>query len=131
MFQEPFLQQRIEKAKKKAEKIISGQGTTEDDIVMQFRFMLSQRYNIGLFDAYFEERTIDELAFEVFMWKELDRRNDPEIQKEEAMAEYKKTLDKENENGQGMFGDEQWEPIDLDAKFLEKAQKDFKGEGNA
>jgi hypothetical protein len=118
---EPFLEERIKKAEQQAKKIMSGQMDDEDSLVLLYRFLLSQRYHIGIFDEYFQNRTIDELALEVHLWREHDRRNDPAVAQQEAMERYQQEVQK---NEGSMFeSKEEWQ--ELDTSFLEKAKVDF------
>jgi hypothetical protein len=70
-----------------------------------------------IFDPYFEERTLDELMFEVYLQKEATIKADPELAKEEAADFVREEADK----------DEYWEDLDMqtDEEFLEQAKKDF------
>lgn len=117
---EPYLNERIEAAKTKAKQIIDGQVENEEDLRLIFQFALCQKYNIPVFDSYFEDRTLDEIMFEVYLHKESARRNDPEIQKEEAAQAIRSEGIKE----------EYWEDLEefdmqTDEEFLEQAKKDF------
>ena len=90
---EPFLQERIEFVKARAANILDGREATEEGLTLQYRFELAQRYHMGIFSDYFENLTLDELALEVFLWRELDDRNNPEKQKQIALEKYKKEVD--------------------------------------
>jgi len=63
----------MEKAKAKAKRIASGKVVSEEDLEEVFRVSLSRRYNIPVKDPYFDDKTIDDLAYEVFLHKELDK----------------------------------------------------------
>lgn len=114
---EPFLAERIEAAKNKAKQIIDGKINDETDLRLVFQFVLCQKYNIPMFSPYFEERTLDELLFEVYLHKEAATKSDPELAKEEAADFVREEGDK----------DEYWEDLDIqtDDEFLEQAKKDF------
>lgn len=114
---EPYLAERIEAAKKKAKQIIEGKIDDETDLRLVFQFVLCQKYNIPIFSPYFEERTLDELMFEVYLHKEATIKADPELAKEEAADFVREEADK----------DEYWEDLDMqtDEEFLEQAKKDF------
>lgn len=114
---EPYLAERIEAAKKKAKQIIDGKIDDEDDLRLVFQFVLCQRYNIPIFSPYFEERTLDELMFEVYLHKESTIKSDPELAKEEAADFIREEANK----------DEYWEDLDVqtDDEFLDQAKKDF------
>jgi hypothetical protein len=123
---EPHLEERIKKAEKRAKSIMSGQAEDEEGLILLYRFLLSQRYHIGIFDNYFVERTIDELALEVHLWREYDKRNDPQLAQQEALERYREEAAK---NEGGMFEQpEEWEQLDM--SFLEKAKQDFQERTN-
>jgi hypothetical protein len=114
---EPYLAERIEAAKKKAKQIIEGKIDDENDLRLVFQFVLCQKYNIPIFSPYFEERTLDELMFEVYLHKEATIKSDPELAKEEAADFVRDEADK----------DEYWEDLEMqtDDEFLEQAKRDF------
>jgi len=114
---EPYLAERIEAAKKKAKQIIDGKIDDENDLRLVFQFVLCQRYNIPIFSPYFEERTLDELMFEVYLHKEATVKADPDLVKEEAADFIREEANK----------DEYWEDLDMqtDNEFLDQAKKDF------
>jgi hypothetical protein len=114
---EPYLAERIEAAKKKAKQIIDGKIDDENDLRLVFQFVLCQRYNIPIFSPYFEERTLDELMFEVYLHKEATVKADPDLVKEEAADFIREEANK----------DEYWEDLDMqtDDEFLDQAKKDF------
>lgn len=114
---EPYLAERIEAAKKKAKQIIDGKIDDENDLRLVFQFVLCQKYNIPIFSPYFEERTLDELMFEVYLHKEATVKSDPELAKEEAADFVREEANK----------DEYWEDLDMqtDDEFLEQAKRDF------
>jgi hypothetical protein len=114
---EPYLAERIEAAKKKAKQIIDGKIDDENDLRLVFQFVLCQRYNIPIFSPYFEERTLDELMFEVYLHKEATVKADPDLAKEEAADFIREEANK----------DEYWEDLDMqtDNEFLDQAKKDF------
>jgi hypothetical protein len=114
---EPYLAERIEAAKKKAKQIIDGKIDDESDLRLVFQFVLCQKYNMPIFDPYFEERTLDELMFEVYLHKEVAAKADPELAKEEAADYIREEASK----------DEYWEDLDIqsDEEFLEQAKRDF------
>jgi len=114
---EPYLAERIEAAKKKAKQIIDGKIDDEFDLRLVFQFVLCQKYNMPIFDPYFEERTLDELMFEVYLHKEVAVKADPELAKQDAADFVREEANK----------DEYWEDLDIqsDDEFLEQAKKDF------
>ena len=64
---EPNLEQRIEEAKTKAEKVASGMVETEEDLIWLFKSIISEYYKLPIYSEYFEERTTDQLAFEAHL----------------------------------------------------------------
>jgi hypothetical protein len=91
-YNEPHLNERLEIAKAKAKAIIKNEISSIEELTILYRFLLSRRYNLPVFHSYFENRTIDELAFEVFMHIEYDKLNDPS----EAAKEAQKTIEEGN-----------------------------------
>jgi hypothetical protein len=69
MFDEPFLLERIEKAKKLAKSLIDGDFEDEESLKMLMRFRLSRELSKGYFDDYFDKRTLDDLVFELELIK--------------------------------------------------------------
>lgn len=67
IYVEPFLQDRIEEARRYAEKVHNGLIDTEAELAMVFRMVISDHYKIPIFHSYFDERTFDELAFEAHL----------------------------------------------------------------
>ncbi len=118
---EPYLAERIEAAKKKAKQIVDGKIENENDLRLVFQFILCQKYNIPMFSPYFEERTLDELIFEVYLHRESTKKNDPELAKEEAAQTIRSEANR----------DEYWEDLEefdqeqTDDEFLEQAKRDF------
>ena len=120
-FCEPYLQERIEAAKAKAKRIAEGTEATEEGIILIFRFHLAKQLHIGIFDDYFEKRTLDELAFERFLYYEFELQSNPEYQKQKYKEEYQKAIETAEKDGVacGLFPDEKWEEIKLDQEFIE------------
>jgi len=114
---EPYLEQRIEAAKQKAKLIVEGKIEDEEDLRLVFQFVLCQKYNIPIFDPYFDERTLDELMFEVYLHKEAAAKSDPELVKQETADFVREEANK----------DEYWEDLEMqsDDEFLEQAKRDF------
>lgn len=71
-YEEPFLEERVKTAQERAKKIAHGSLSSEEELQDFFKIQLSRRYGLPLYDSYFENRTFDELAFEVFVQKEFD-----------------------------------------------------------
>jgi hypothetical protein len=69
-YKEPYLEKRIEIAKAYARRIANGIVEDEIDLEMVYRMSLSEKYSIPFFSNYFDDKTIDQLAFEVFLIRE-------------------------------------------------------------
>jgi hypothetical protein len=67
---EPYLDERLDLALEKARRLIQNKIESQDDLWMAFRIIISDHYGIPLFDKYFEDKSIDQLAFEAFFIKE-------------------------------------------------------------
>ena len=107
---EPHVEERIQKAKERAQKIVNGLVETEEDIIFCMRFFLSKIYQIPIFHKYFEELTFDQLIFECELHR-TSRQTTPE-----------KTTELINDNKEelsGMFDD--WVDQDL-GDFTEDAK---------
>jgi hypothetical protein len=74
---EPYLQERIDAAKEKARKIVAGEVESEKELVEAMVLVLSRHYGLPFFDSYFEDRTFDDLIFEVELLK-LSRQSNSE-----------------------------------------------------
>lgn len=129
MYIEPNLNDRIEEAKKMAERISSGQVDTNGEFELSLRLIVSKQYNIPLFSEYFDNLTMDQLLLEV----ELVRlsRMSPEQKASELINSNKEELS-------GLFDDiEGFDPPPMDPKeneFMKDAMEfmktgDFKQEG--
>jgi hypothetical protein len=68
-FNEPFLVERIENAKLSAKKLIDGDFEDEESLKSLIRFRLSRELNKGYFESYFDDRTLDDLVFELELIK--------------------------------------------------------------
>jgi len=75
MFFEGDIEKRIEKAKKRAESLLSASPEDPSDFIYSLRIILCREYKIPLFDKYFEDRTIDELVFEIELLRGLTKNN--------------------------------------------------------
>lgn len=62
---EPFLSERMEKAKELAARIVNKDHRTIQDSMLFLKSILSRHYNIPIFHEYFEKRTFEELVFEI------------------------------------------------------------------
>lgn len=67
---EPNLENRIKKAKSRAKKIVEAQFEGEDDLYWWLVFQLSKYYKKPIYSKYFENRTLDELMFELSLIQE-------------------------------------------------------------
>lgn len=64
-FLELHLDKRIEKARERANRIVSNKHTDFEDSVIYLKAILSRHYNMPIFHEYFDKRTLDELIFEI------------------------------------------------------------------
>lgn len=122
---EPFLDDRIEEARKKAQRILMGQAETEEELRYVLIMVIEREKKLGMFSSYYEERTLDELVFEAELTKGVIA--DPiEAAAEtiaKASAEEKAELSMDMAN---FFGDNLNEDFLKDAmSFMETG--DFKG----
>ena len=112
---EPHLKERIEAAERKAKKLVHGQPDSEDELLIIYSVILSQKYNMPIFSEYFQERTIDELALEVFIWQEMSKKStvgtDDFVLDDDVIKE--------------ATNEEAWEDLQSDADFIDQARKDF------
>ena len=112
---EPHLKERIEAAERKAKKLAHGQPDSEDELLIIYSVILSQKYNMPIFSEYFQERTIDELALEVFIWQEMNKKStvgtDDFVLDDDVIKE--------------ATNEEAWEDLQSDADFIDQARKDF------
>ena len=112
---EPHLKERIEAAERKAKKLVHGQPDSEDELLIIYSTILSQKYNMPIFSEYFQERTIDELALEVFIWQEMSKKStvgtDDFVLDDDVIKE--------------ATNEEAWEDLQSDADFIDQARKDF------
>lgn len=69
-YTEPFLTERLDLALAKARRLVQNNIESLDDLNMALRAAISNYYGFPLFDKYFEDKTIDQLAFEAFYIKE-------------------------------------------------------------
>ena len=112
---EPHLKERIELAEARAKKLVHGQPDSEEELLIIYSVILSQKYNIPIFSEYFQERTIDELALEVFIWQEMGKKStigtDDFVLDDDVIKE--------------ATSDEAWEDLQSDTDFIDQARKDF------
>lgn len=112
---EPHLKERIELAEARAKKLVHGQPDSEEELLIIYSVILSQKYNIPIFSEYFQERTIDELALEVFIWQEMNKKStigtDDFVLDDDVIKE--------------ATSDEAWEDLQSDTDFIDQARKDF------
>lgn len=60
----PDLQARIDDAKALANRVSSGTGANEDELIKSMIWFISKYYRIPVFSPYFEDRTLDHLIYE-------------------------------------------------------------------
>lgn len=111
---EPYLEERIAAAKASARAVFDGYD--ESSLIFFFRSLICEARRMGIFDPYFEKRTLDDLVFEVEIIR-LARTS-----KETKASELLKAVPKEE--AEGMFDD--WVDADtaaVDSKFDEDAKK--------
>jgi len=66
IYAENFVKERIDAAKEKAAKVRNAQKIeTIEEAEMVLRYVISKHYNIPFFDKYFDDRSLDDLVFEV------------------------------------------------------------------
>lgn len=115
---ETDMNERIERAKNQARAIVDGTDNSEAAIHYILRSVLSRRYNMPIFDDYFESRSIDELVFEIELWRAL----------EETGAKRGGDLLKENkEEAESLFDD--WaadeEPVPVSDEWNDTTTKEL------
>jgi hypothetical protein len=117
MIYEPYINERLDKARKKANNIVNGICETQEDFEMVMRLFLSKRYNIPIFSEYFENLEFDKLVFEV------------ELHKASLIPQEKKTSEIINENKEELSTlFEDWVDEDLsqfkddDANFMKTGE---------
>lgn len=69
-YEEPHLTERLDEALAKARRLIDNKIESLEDLNLAFRVVISDRYDIPLFDPYFADKTMDQLAFEAFFIRE-------------------------------------------------------------
>jgi len=67
---EPYLKERLDAALEKARRLVQNKIETVDDLNMALRVTISEFWGFPLFDKYYDDKTIDQLAFEAFFIKE-------------------------------------------------------------
>lgn len=112
---EPYLKERVELAEARAKQLVHGQPESEEDLLIIYSVILSQKYNIPIFSEYFQERTLGELALEVFIWQEMGKKStigtDDFVLDDDVIKE--------------ATSDEAWEDLQSDTDFIDQARKDF------
>ena len=127
-FSEPFLESRLKDAEAKAKLIDHGQLNDEDDMRLRFQWFLCRQLHKGFWDPYFEDLTIEQLAFEVYLWVESTRVG---ASKATKMEEANSLLKDNPEEAKELFNDWKDEllPDVSDTEFIEQAKKDFESWG--
>lgn len=93
---EPNLEQRIKKAKDRAKKLVDTDFQNEEDLHWWLVFQLSKYYKMPIYSEYFQDRTMDELMFELSMIQEDNKPKD--VKSSEIVNE-------NLEEAQGIFDD--------------------------
>lgn len=124
MFNEIYIDERVERAKKRARGLIEGNPETPSDVIYLLRSVLCEYYKKPLFDPYFEERTLDELIFEIEL---VVNRN-----KADNVARGSELLKNNPKEAEELFAD--WDKLDeegsvIDDNFL-KAAENFMNTGS-
>lgn len=112
----------ISMAERDAKKLIDG---ATDDYEMIFRMRVSKELGIGIWDSYFNELSIYQLAFEAFLYAGLQEKQygkDPEQEAEELVNLLKKDKDKDN-----MIMPSGFDFDDEDEEIIEMPLKDLSG----
>lgn len=115
IIKEPHLEKRIEIAKEKARKLVTQDIDSEEDLFLVYSIVLSQRYNLPIFHDYFQDRTLDQLALEVYIWREQE--------KPKTIGEGMTTLDESVLKEAA--SDDSWQDLQSDEDFLTQATADF------
>jgi len=126
---EPHFDERIKKAQARAQRVMDGTYDPEDGedgVLFVMRWIICQHWSIPIFDPYFENRTLDDMAFEVELIRLSKAPSDArtsEILKEAPQSELNSLTDDWLEEDQAA----------LDKKFKEDSMKfmqdgNFKGE---
>lgn len=116
MLLEPFLMERIDAARDRAQKIYDGVYEDEATLVDVMKWVICQNRNMAFFDPYFDARTLDDLVFETEMirlYKQDKSTRGSDILKEAPKAE-----------SEGLFDD--WVEADT-----AKAEKQFEEDSKA
>lgn len=69
-YNEPFLSERLDQALAKARRLVQNNIETMEDLNLALRSTISGYYGFPLFDKYYDDKTLDQLAFEAFYIKE-------------------------------------------------------------
>lgn len=67
---EPHLKDRMDEALRLAKRAAEDIVETEAELELRFKIAISDHYNIPLFSDYFQDRILDELAFEAYFIEE-------------------------------------------------------------
>ncbi len=121
---EPYISQRLEKAEEYARKLLNGEVVDEKALLDILRWRICTYYSIPFFDKYFQDRTLDELAFEASLIKySTETRQD--VTKRTSNLLNQATQEDLDELSKG------WEDVDAassisEEQFLEDAKKFMK-----
>ena len=119
--EEPHLIERVTDARQKAINVIRGKLETDDSLKDRFQWFLSRQLGKGFFDPYFDNLSLDMLAFEVYLHVESNK------SKEDIVKDASTLLKDNPKEAEELFADweEQALPEISDKEFVEKAKKDF------
>lgn len=109
---EPHLKERVELAKQRAQRILAGNLETLDDAEFSMRLFLARRLGLPIFDRYFEDRTIDELVFEIELYR---------TSEQTGVERGKEIINQNREQLSTLFDD----MVEVDSKQLAEQDKAF------
>jgi hypothetical protein len=108
-YSEPFLLERINKAKAYARLIIRETPRTEDELFDHYKVLLCHHYNVMFHDCRWELYTLDEIALEWFLIEEQNKPVGSDVS-EELVKEHKDDLSAMADEME--FGEAQDLPVD-------------------
>jgi hypothetical protein len=116
---EPYINERIELAKAKAQKVLTNP-ETEEELLITLRLFLSRHYGMPLYDEYFLKRTLDELIFEIELVRGVVK---------DSVSKTSELLSSNKQEAEGLFDD--WKDADISSSpELDKAAEEFMKTGN-
>ena len=105
---EPFLDERLEAASEFARKIVNRDIDNIYDFQFVLRMVIAEARHMGIFDKYFDDLTIDQLAFEAGILKE---------SREPTREQTSETIKAHTEEAESLF--DEWIDEDLPTNFGE------------